>query len=69
VWDLDEFGLQFMQVIVIEVKPALKCPVGPPVALEEVEDLGQDLIRRHMQSSAVLHHATAAVTVEMQETG
>jgi hypothetical protein len=52
VWDLDESGLQFMQVIVIEVKPALKRPIGhPPFVLEEVEDLGQDLIRRHMQTS------------------
>jgi hypothetical protein len=51
VWELGEFGLQFMQVIVIEVKPALKRPIGHPLALEEVEDLGEDLIRRHMQSS------------------
>jgi hypothetical protein len=52
VWDLDEFGLQFMQVIVIEVKPALKHPIGHPLlVLEEVEDLGQDLIRRHIQAS------------------
>jgi hypothetical protein len=45
VWDLDEFDLQILQVLVIELKPALKRAIRRlPLALEELEDLGQDFI-------------------------
>jgi hypothetical protein len=49
---LDDLGLQIFQVVVIEGKPSLQGPVGHPAfALEEVEDLPQDFIERHVQSS------------------
>jgi len=48
----NDFSLQILQVVAIEVKPALKRPIRhPPFALEEVENLGQDFIIRHMRSS------------------
>jgi hypothetical protein len=55
VWELDELGLQTLQVVVIEVKPVLKAPdrtLG--LELEEVGDLGQAFIIRHMRSSTTL---------------
>jgi hypothetical protein len=49
---LHDLGLQILQIVVIESKPTLQRPVGhPSFALEEVEDLPQDFIKRHVQSS------------------
>ncbi len=49
-WMISAFSI--LQVVVIEGKPTLQGSVGHSAfALEEVDDLGQDFIERHVQSS------------------
>jgi len=49
---VNEFGLEILDVAVVEVEAAFERPIGDaPLALEQVEDLGQDVIIRHALSS------------------
>jgi hypothetical protein len=49
---VDEFGLQILKVLVVEFEASFECPIGhAPLALEEVEYMGQDFIKRHAESS------------------
>ena len=45
---VDEFVLDILQVVVIQIESALQCPVGDPfLTLEQFEYLGEDVIEGH----------------------
>src|SRR5215475_3926217 len=49
---VDEFGLEVFEVLIVEPKAAFERPIGhASLALQQVEDLGQDFVKRHTCSS------------------
>jgi hypothetical protein len=51
---MDQFFLQVFEVVVIQSEAALQRPVGyPPLALEELNNLLQNVIERHNRSAIV----------------
>src|SRR5918912_2578557 len=49
---VDEFGLEILEVVVVQRKAALEGPIRQPaLALQQVEDAGQEVVKRHAQGS------------------
>src|SRR5882724_4861962 len=45
---VNEFGLEILQVLVVEVEAAFERPIGDPsLALEQIAGLGEDLVECH----------------------
>jgi acyl-CoA thioesterase FadM len=50
-----QFVLEVFEVVVVNVKPSLQRPIRhPPLALEQIEDWGEDVIEDHGEPSAEL---------------
>src|SRR5262249_5228620 len=48
----DDFSLQVFKVVLVEVKATLERPIRhPPIAPQQVQHLGQDLVKRHTHPS------------------
>jgi hypothetical protein len=49
---LDDLGLELLEIILVEVESSLERPIGcPPLPLEYIEHLRQDLVKCHPRSS------------------
>jgi hypothetical protein len=45
---MNQFLFQVVEVVVVNVKPSFQRPIGhPPLALEQVENLGEEVIEGH----------------------
>jgi hypothetical protein len=50
---VDDFFLQVLDIVVINIKASLEGTIrDPPLAFEEVDDLGEDVIEGHTCPSA-----------------
>ncbi len=64
---IDDFSFQILEVRVIEVEPSLEGPVREPlVALQQFEDLGQELVKRHYGSFTWVQGSIRALSERLE---